>query len=66
MILDEIRTLQKRQDEHENHLLKKTEEMQGNKIRFKKSFVSVGFGTHFGKPFKTEVKQVDYFYFTLM
>nr|XP_022304610.1 uncharacterized protein LOC111111766 isoform X2 [Crassostrea virginica] len=27
---DEIRTIQKRQVEHENHLLKKTEEMQGN------------------------------------
>ena len=35
MILDEIRTMQKRQDEHENHLLKKTEEMQGKKTRFK-------------------------------
>ena len=33
MILDEIRTIQKRQVEHENHLLKKTEEMQGNQIR---------------------------------
>ena len=30
--LDEIRTMQKRQDEHENHLMKKTEEMQGNEI----------------------------------
>nr|XP_022300220.1 uncharacterized protein LOC111108540 isoform X2 [Crassostrea virginica] len=27
---DEIRTMQKRQDEHENHLLKKTEEIQGD------------------------------------
>ena len=29
MILDEIRTMQKKQDEHENQLLKKTGEMQG-------------------------------------
>ena len=35
MILAEIRTMQERQVEHEKHLLKKTEEMQGNKTRFR-------------------------------
>ena len=43
MILDEIRTMKKRQAEHENHLQKKTEEIQGNKMRFKKSCASVRF-----------------------
>ena len=45
--------MQKRQDEHEIHLLKKTEEMQGNETRFTNE--SFRFLTHFRKPFKTEL-----------
>ena len=43
IILDVIRTIEKRQVEHENLFLKKTEEMQGNKIRFKTLCASVKF-----------------------
>ena len=41
MILDEIRAIEKRQDEQQNHLQKKTEEFQGNEISFKKACGSV-------------------------
>ena len=56
--------MKKRQDEHENHLLKKTEEMQGNKTRFNNASVRVW--TRFSKPFKIEVEKVDFFVFTLI
>ena len=56
--------MQKRQEEHENHLLKKTEEIQGNKTRFKNASVRVW--TRFRKPFKIEVEKVDFFVFTLI
>ena len=38
MILDEIRAIEKRQHEQQNHLRKKTEEFQGNEISFKKAY----------------------------
>ena len=60
MILDEIRTIKKRQDEQD----KKTEEIQGKKTRFKN--LSVRFWTRFSKPFKIEVKKVEFFVFTLI
>ena len=47
MILDEIRAIEKRQDEQQNHLQKKTEELQGKEIRFKKACGSVKSRTHY-------------------
>ena len=41
MILDEIRAIERRQDEQQNHLQKKTEEFQGNELRFQKARGSV-------------------------
>ena len=60
ILLYDIRAIEKRQDEQQNHLKKITEECQGNEISFKKVCGSFKSWTQFIKSFKILIKQIVY------